>query len=109
MSILPSPQSDAEFWRIHAGTLAERIETLFDAIAHGDEEHRAWLKEAIDCHILAKPIPPVRGKGNKQEMRAVMLSVAADLESEAKNLSPRGLTHPAPMMRQAAKQLRGAA
>lgn len=34
--------------------------TLFDAIAHGDEEHREWLKEAIDCHFAGKPVPPVR-------------------------------------------------
>jgi len=25
--------------------------TLYDAIAHGDEEHRRWLKEAIDKHF----------------------------------------------------------
>lgn len=25
--------------------------TLFDAIKHGDEEHRAWLKDAIDKHF----------------------------------------------------------
>ena len=31
--------------------LVEKVSTLFDAIAHGDEEHRRWLKEAIDKHF----------------------------------------------------------
>lgn len=29
----------------------EKIETLFDAIKHGDEKHQAWLKEAIEKHF----------------------------------------------------------
>lgn len=37
-----------------------RAATLFDAIAHGDEVHRAWLKEAIECHFAGKPVPPPR-------------------------------------------------
>ncbi len=36
-----------------APELLEARETLFDAIQHGDEEHRAWLKEAIDVHFAA--------------------------------------------------------
>ena len=28
-----------------------KIDTLFEAIAHGDSEHRAWLKDAIDKHF----------------------------------------------------------
>jgi hypothetical protein len=28
-----------------------RIETLYDAIAHGDDAHRAWLKDAITKHF----------------------------------------------------------
>jgi hypothetical protein len=39
---------------------------LFDAIAHGDEEHRAWLKEAIEAYFNWKEIPPPRGKGTNQ-------------------------------------------
>ena len=27
--------------------------TLFDAIAHGDQGHRDWLKDAIDKHFAA--------------------------------------------------------
>lgn len=30
------------------------IETLFAAIEHGDEKHRAWLKEKIDEHFRKK-------------------------------------------------------
>lgn len=28
-----------------------KINTLYDKIAHGDEEHRKWLKEAINEHF----------------------------------------------------------
>lgn len=27
------------------------IASLFDAIAHGDDKHKAWLKEAIEKHF----------------------------------------------------------
>lgn len=41
--------------------LEERVATLFDAIAHGTEEHRAWLKKAIDDHFAMRPVEAVRG------------------------------------------------
>lgn len=31
--------------------LEERINTLFDKIKHGDQEHQDWLKKAIDEHF----------------------------------------------------------
>lgn len=34
--------------------LKVKIETLFDAVKHGDEEHQRWLKEAIDSHFKEK-------------------------------------------------------
>lgn len=37
--------------------------SLFDAIAHGDNGHRAWLKEAIDAHFAGQPVPEPRGVG----------------------------------------------
>lgn len=46
--------------------LQGRIDTLFEAIAHGDEDHRAWLKEAITAHFAGGPVPEPRGKGNKE-------------------------------------------
>lgn len=46
--------------------LIERRNTLFEAIAHGDDEHRAWLKEAIDAHFAGNPVPGVRGQGTKE-------------------------------------------
>ncbi len=37
-------------------TLKGRLAELYDAIAHGDEKHRAWLKDKIDAHFaLATP------------------------------------------------------
>lgn len=34
-----------------------KIDTLFDAIRHGDQKHREWLKEAIQCHFNGKELP----------------------------------------------------
>lgn len=33
-------------------------ETLFEAIAHGDAAHRAWLRSAIAAHFAGQPVPP---------------------------------------------------
>lgn len=33
---------------------------LFEAIAHGDDIHRGWLKEAIDNWFAGRPVPPPR-------------------------------------------------
>lgn len=40
----------------------ERIKSLYGAIAHGDEVHREWLKEAIDNHFAGLPVPLPRAK-----------------------------------------------
>jgi hypothetical protein len=34
-----------------------KIETLFDAIKHGDEDYQKWLKEAIHAHFYGLPMP----------------------------------------------------
>lgn len=34
-----------------------QIGTLYDAIKHGDEKHRSWLKQAIDNHFAGLPMP----------------------------------------------------
>ncbi len=33
------------------------------AILHGDDDHRAWLRAAVEAFIARKPIPGPRGKG----------------------------------------------
>jgi hypothetical protein len=44
----------------------KKIDTLFDAIKHGDEEHQAWLKSAIEAHFAGNPMPEyVAGKNSK--------------------------------------------
>lgn len=35
-----------------------RCDSLYDAIAHGDDNHRAWLKQAIENHFAGKPVQP---------------------------------------------------
>lgn len=48
-------QAAATIERLHSAH-----ETLFEAIKHGAEVHRAWLREAIDNHFSGKPVPPPR-------------------------------------------------
>lgn len=33
---------------------------LFDFIAHGDEQHRAWLREAIDAYFAGSERPELK-------------------------------------------------
>jgi hypothetical protein len=61
---------------------AAQVESLFSAIAHGDDEHRVWLKEAIDAHFAGDPVPPCRGKGRK-EAQVEMLREALDTAAGA--------------------------
>ena len=43
--------------------LQELSDRLFRAIEHGDQEHREWLREALDCFFAGQPVPPPRGGG----------------------------------------------
>lgn len=36
------------------------VRQFAEAILHGDEIHRAWLKEAAEAWIAGKPLPPPR-------------------------------------------------
>lgn len=36
--------------------LLKLIPLLFEKIKHGEPGHEAWLKEAIECHFLGKPM-----------------------------------------------------
>ena len=36
---------------------------LYEAIAHGDAEHRGWLREALDAFFDGRRVPEPRGKG----------------------------------------------
>lgn len=59
---LPAPANVAQDFYV------DRIGSLFDAIAHGDEKHRAWLKSAIECHFAGEAVSPVV-QGNKASTR----------------------------------------
>lgn len=41
-------------------------EKLFHDLKHGDEDHQAWLREAILASLLDRPIPEPRGQGRKE-------------------------------------------
>lgn len=49
--------------------LRERRDTLLAAIQHGDDEHQAWLKDAIAAHFTGQAVPEPRGRGNKDVLR----------------------------------------
>lgn len=38
--------------------------SIFAAIAHGDQEHRDWLLEALEAIFAGNSVPPPRGKGS---------------------------------------------
>lgn len=53
--------SNREFFKealgnVAFGSMPESILTLFDAIAHGDARHRAWLKQAMVDHFKGLPV-----------------------------------------------------
>lgn len=63
ISIVPAAKSLVEpFVReIHTiealdNSTETKVETLFDAIKHGDPIHQAWLKDAIEAHFAGKPV-----------------------------------------------------
>jgi hypothetical protein len=40
--------------------LCRRVAALYDALKHGDDDHKAWLKEALAAHFAGMPVPPPR-------------------------------------------------
>ena len=38
----------------------EERQRLWEFLAHGDEDHRRWLRDAIEAFFEGKPRPPVR-------------------------------------------------
>jgi hypothetical protein len=65
-----------------------RIATLFDAVAHGDDEHRAWLREAIDAHFNGAAMPEVRGGSAKDALVASLTAQLAAKGEEVERLRP---------------------
>lgn len=55
---------------------------LFSLIAHGDDEHRAWLKEAIDAAYAGEPVPECRGSGRKEALIADLLEALEKADAE---------------------------
>lgn len=53
-------RADANTFKTGAKVMAEdfdaKVSSLFAAIAHGDEKHRAWLKQAIEDHFAGRPV-----------------------------------------------------
>lgn len=41
------------------------VDSLYEAIKHGDDEHQAWLKNAIEKHFRGEPVSPPTGTGRK--------------------------------------------
>ena len=64
----------------------ELVERLFEATAHGDADHRAWLREAYTAFFSGKPVPAPRGKGNKEAKIAALLSQVEQLGREKERM-----------------------
>lgn len=62
--------------------LREQVGSLFNAIAHGDEDHRAWLKEAIDAHFTGEAVPPCQGKGRKEAENSALAARVEELRAD---------------------------
>lgn len=58
MGVAPELEDEIEYLERQGDKQRARIATLFDAIAHGDEKHRAWLKQAIKDHFAGRPVQP---------------------------------------------------
>ena len=48
--------------RARAESRAETARQFTEAIVHGDDEHRAWLREAAEAFIAGAPMPPPRSR-----------------------------------------------
>lgn len=46
-----------------APTEARGVIAFCEAILHGDEDHRRWLREAAQCFAEGRPLPAPYGKG----------------------------------------------
>lgn len=46
------------------------VATLFAAIKHGDDEHMAWLRQAIDDHFAGRTVARAVGLGTKERVIA---------------------------------------
>jgi hypothetical protein len=60
----------------------EDRERLFQALRHGDEDHQAWLREAIEAFAAGHPTPAPRGQGNKEKRIAELEAQLAAAQQE---------------------------
>lgn len=64
-------------------SLQAQTSSLFTAIKHGDDDHQAWLAEAIAAHFAGEPVPEPRGGGRKD---ALIRSLQAKVEGAERAL-----------------------
>lgn len=48
--------------------LQDKINSLYDVLAHGDDDHKAWLKKAIDAHFSGQPKPDYQPSLNEKKI-----------------------------------------
>lgn len=63
--------------------LRAKIDSLFSAVAHGDDEHRNWLRQAIDDHFAGREVAAVVGKGSKETIASLTAERDALLETQS--------------------------
>lgn len=80
------PLTDQDVAETDRERLQKLISTLWDATKHGDEDHRQWLKDAINAHFVGEPVPEPYGKGNKEaEIERLQREHILDLSNEFEN------------------------
>ena len=62
--------------------IKEFADGLFNALKHGDSEHQAWLREAIEAYLEQKPVPAPRG----QAMSEALAKIAEEQDDVIKRL-----------------------
>lgn len=57
-------------------SLQGKIDSLFDVLAHGDADHREWLKKAITAHFNGQEMPEYQPSLNEKKIAQLEAEIA---------------------------------
>ncbi len=83
---------------------------LWKSLAHGDDDHRQWLGEAIEAFFTDQPVPPPYGSGNKEALIAQLQAENASLRNGFHRIlstedNPTGRKYPRSALKMAFNEL----
>jgi len=90
-AVVPKKIADVDVDSLRAaiegeGQAAGKTDGLFDAIAHGDDEHRAWLKQAIKDYYAGRKVQRPAGNATHESLRQKIRSLETQLDETQKLL-----------------------